>query len=37
MSYSQITPTHDWFFRHENPQPDTPPNLAVAWRCFLVR
>ena len=33
MSYSQITPTHDWFFRHENPQPDAPPILypVAAW------
>lgn len=33
MTYTQITPTHDWFFRHDGVKPNDPPILypVAAW------
>lgn len=33
MTYTQITPTHDWFFRHDGVRPNDPPILyqVAAW------
>lgn len=33
MTYTQITPTNDWFFRHGGVRPNDPPTLyqVAAW------
>ncbi|RMV89210.1 hypothetical protein ALP02_200174 [Pseudomonas coronafaciens pv. garcae] len=33
MTYTQITPTQDWFFRHDGVKPTDPPILyqVAAW------